>query len=285
MPTQQTPTSNFQAQVVNLEPPKDYLWLNLRDLPYFRSLLRAVEARVYEGFDLPRPILDVGCGDGHFATVAFDYKLDVGIDPWGSPIREASQRGAYFLLTQADGGRMPFPDASFNSAMSNSVLEHIPNVEAVLRETGRVLRPGSPFVFCVPNHQFLSSLSIGRGLDKIGLHGLGDSYRTFFNRLARHVHCDPPEVWQARLEAAGFRLERWWHYYSPAAMQVSEWGHYFGVPSLITRKLTGRWVLFPSKKNPALALTYRLVKPYYEQPPECKDGVCTFFICRKLGED
>jgi hypothetical protein len=146
-----------------------------------------------------------------------------------------------------------------------------------------VLRPGSPFVFCVPNHQFLSSLSIGRGLDKIGLHSLGDSYRTFFNRIARHVHCDPPEIWQGRLEAAGFRLERWWHYYSPAAMQVSEWGHYFGVPSLITRKLTGRWVLFPSKKNPALALTYHLIKPYYEQPPECEDGVCTFLICRKLG--
>ena len=64
--------------------------------------------------------------------------------------------------------------------MSNSVLEHIPNVEAVLKETGRVLRPGSPFVFCVPNHQFLSSLSIGRGLDKIGLRGLGDAYQNLF---------------------------------------------------------------------------------------------------------
>ena len=102
MPTQQTPISNFQPPVANLEPPKDYLWLNLRDLPYFRSLLRAVEARFYQGFDLPHPILDVGCGDGHFATVAFDYKLDVGIDPWGSPIREASQRGGVF---SADPGR------------------------------------------------------------------------------------------------------------------------------------------------------------------------------------
>jgi SAM-dependent methyltransferase len=283
MPDHQPPFTEQPSHGLSKPSSKDYLWLNLKDLPYFRSLLRAVEARYYESLDLPRPILDVGCGDGHFATVAFETKLDVGIDPWGDPIREASKRGGYLLLSQADGERMPFPDASFNSAVSNSVLEHIPHVDVVLKETGRVLKPGAPFVFCVPNHQFLSSLSIGRGLDKIGLHSLGDSYRTFFNRIARHVHCDPPEVWRLRLETAGFRLERWWHYYSPSAMQVSEWGHYLGVPSLINRKLTGRWVLFPSKKNPALALTYHLIRPYYDQTPECDDGVCTFFIARKLN--
>jgi SAM-dependent methyltransferase len=285
MPDRQAPVSEHLLQGSNVPSSKDYLWLNLKDLPYFRSLLRAVEARYYERLDLPHPILDVGCGDGHFATVAFETKLDVGIDPWGDPIREAYKRGGYLLLSQADGGRMPFPDASFGSAISNSVLEHIPHVDAVLRETSRVLKPGATFVFCVPNHQFLSSLAIGRGLDKMGLHSLGDAYRAFFNRIARHVYCDPPEVWQTRLEAAGFRLERWWHYYSPAAMQVSEWGHYLGVPSLVIRKLTGRWILFPSKKNPALALTYNMIKPYYDQTPECDDGVCTFFLARKLPAD
>ena len=45
---------------------KDYLWLNLRDLPYFRAMLRAVEAEFYQEFELPSPTLDLGCGDGHF---------------------------------------------------------------------------------------------------------------------------------------------------------------------------------------------------------------------------
>ena len=44
------------------DPPKDYLWLHLRELPYFRSLMRAVEASFYAGLDLPSPLLDVGCG-------------------------------------------------------------------------------------------------------------------------------------------------------------------------------------------------------------------------------
>jgi len=260
---------------------KDYLWLNLRDLPYFRALLRAVEARYYRDLDLPAPILDLGCGDGHFATIAFDQPLDVGIDPWKEPIQEAAQRDFYHILAQADGGHLPFADQYFGSAVSNSVIEHIPDIQSVLVEVGRVLKPGAPFVFCVPNHNFTASLSVGRFLDRVGLCGLGDSYRQFFNRIARHHHCDPPEIWRARLEEAGFRLERWWHYYSPAAMSVSEWGHYFGLPSLVSRKLTGRWILAPTHWN--LALTYQLIKKHYTTPAECEDGVCTFYIAMRVS--
>lgn len=263
------------------KPVKDYLWQNLIALPYFRSLMRAVEARFYQDIELPGPVLDVGCGDGHFATVAFDHPLDVGIDPWGPPIHEAGTRGAYRLLVQGDAGRMPFPDAYFNSAVSNSVLEHIPQVEAVLQETARVLKPGAPFIFCSPNHQFLEALSISRALDRAGLHGAAGSYRAFFNRISRHYHSDPPEVWQPRLEQAGFEVVRWWHYFSPQALQVSEWGHYLGLPSLVSRKLTGRWILVPAHWN--LDPTYHLIKRYYEADPVRPDGVCTFYITRRKG--
>ncbi len=266
-----TPTATATA--------KDYLWLNIKDLPYFRALLRAVEARFYQELALPKPVLDVGCGDGHFATIAFDQALEVGIDPWWSPLREAADRHAYQLLIQSQGSRIPFPQASFGSAISNSVLEHIPDIEAVLVETARVLKPGAPFYFCVPNHNFLGSLSIGRALDRVGMHSTGDAYRRFFNRIARHQHCDPPEIWQDRLQRAGFEVERWWHYYSPAAMQVSEWGHFFGLPSLVAHKLTKRWILAPTRWN--LGLTYQLIKRHYDEDPEIEDGVCTFYIARR----
>ena len=124
---------------------KDYFWLNLRELPYFRAMLRAVEAQFYQDFALPHPILDVGCGDGHFASITFDARLDVGIDPWGAPLKEAQRRGGYHTLMQADGACLPFPDGYFACAVSNSVLEHIPHVAAVLAETRRVLQPGAPF--------------------------------------------------------------------------------------------------------------------------------------------
>ena len=64
---------------------KDFLFLHLRDLPYFRALVRAVEATYYQDLDLPTPVYDVGCGDGHFASLTFDRKIDVGLDPWHGP--------------------------------------------------------------------------------------------------------------------------------------------------------------------------------------------------------
>jgi SAM-dependent methyltransferase len=258
---------------------KDYLFLNLRELPYFRALLRAVEARFYRDIDLPSPTLDVGCGDGHFAAVAFDRPLEVGLDPWGGPIREASARGVYCSLVQAAGASMPFPDDSFASAFSNSVLEHIPDVEPVLAETARVLRPGAPFVFCVPNQNFDPNLSVAVNLDRLGLSSMAEAYRRFFDRLARHAHLDPPPVWQDRLEQAGFELVRWWHYFSPQALHVLEWGHYFGLPSLVARKLSGRWILAPTRWN--LALTQRLLQPYYDEPLDHEHGVCSFYIARR----
>jgi len=259
---------------------KDTLWLNLKELPYFRALLRAVEASVYPTLNIPSPTLDLGCGDGHFASVAFDRKLDVGVDPWWGPIREASGRGCYLNLANTNGAFLPFPDGYFSSVVSNSVLEHIPPLDAVLGDVSRVMKKGAPFVFCVPNDRFLSALSIGGFFDKVGLSGLGNQYRAFFNRISRHYHCDPPVVWEARLGKAGFRINRWWHYFPPKALHVLEWGHYFGLPALVSKKLFGKWILAPYKWN--LALTEKLTRPYFEAPIENDDGVYTFYIAEKI---
>jgi SAM-dependent methyltransferase len=261
---------------------KDYLWPQLLSLPYFRALLRSVEARFYESIPLPSPCLDLGCGDGHFASMAFEQPIEVGLDPWAGPIRQASQTGAYHSLTQADGARMPFPQECFASSISNSVLEHIPEIDAVLKEVHRVLKPGAPFIFCVPNDRFLPNLSIGERCDRLGSKRLGDQYRAFFNRISRHQHCDPPELWQARLSAAGFTIDRWWHYFSPAALHALEWGHYLGAPSLLTHALTGRWILIPKKWN--LAITERYVRRYYDEPAYREDGVYTFYITHRSGD-
>ena len=139
---------------------EEILWRHLRDLPYFRAMLRAVEDSFYQGIDLPGPVLDLGSGDGHFASVAFPKPLDVGLDPWWDPLVESKQRSTYRILVCADGAKIPFPDGFFKSAVSTSVLEHIPHIEEVLDEVGRVVASGGRFVFCVPNHRF-SDLLLG----------------------------------------------------------------------------------------------------------------------------
>jgi len=259
---------------------RDYLWLNLRELPYFRAFLRAVEARVYRDYDLPSPTLDLGCGDGQFVTTAFKHALDVGIDPWTGPVHEAGKRHSYRLTTQSNGDRLPFTDGYFASAMSNSVLEHIDDLDPVVAEMARVLRPGAPFLFCVPNHNFLANLSISSFLDRIGLKGLAESYRRFFNRISRHKHCDSPAVWEERLTQAGFKIEDHWHYFSPQALHTLEWGHYFGLPSLILHFLFGRWIVAPTRWN--LALTRAVVQRYYDEERRQPKGSYTFYITRRV---
>jgi SAM-dependent methyltransferase len=272
-------TLHQHKPVEGSESKKDHLWRQISSLPYFRGLLRAVEARFYENIDLPGPTLDLGCGDGHFASLAFDRPLDVGIDPWEGPLRQAAKSGAYITLIKGSGDTLPFEDGHFSSAVSNSVLEHIPDLQPVIMEVARVLKPGAPFVFCVPNHQFLPNLSISNFFDGIRLRKLGDAYRRFFNKVSRHHNCDDPETWRLRLEKAGFELVDWWHYFSPRSLHILEWGHYLGLPSLVSRKLLGRWILIPRRWN--LFFVEKISRQCYDEASEQPQGAYTFYIARR----
>jgi len=260
---------------------QDFLWRHLKDLPYFRALLRAVEARFYANIPLVKPILDLGCGDGHFASAISPHPPFIGIDPWREPLVEARERAAYSFVAQASGAAMPFPSAHFATVISNSVLEHIPDLEPVMDEVARVLKPGGKFIFCVPSENFEAFLSISRGLRRIGLSGLAQNYQVLFNHVvSRHHHCDGPAVWQARLDAVGLRMVSHWYYFSQGALAALEWGHYFGLPSLIVKKLFGRWILLPVRAN--LWLTEKFVRRYYDEPlPPQACGAYLFFIAEK----
>jgi len=258
---------------------KDFLWENLRQLPYFRAFLRAVESRFYEGIPLLEPLLDVGCGDGAFAETTFDKKITVGFDPAYKSVREAAKREAYLYLLCAQGAALPFPDAFFATVISNSVLEHIPELDEVLSEISRVLRLGGTFLFSVPNDQLLKNLSISKALDKLKLHQLASCYRKFFNKISRHYHADSIEVWKERLAKHGFRIVQGWNYFSPQNLATLEWGHYFGLPSLINKKIFGRWILFPFHGNPFIP--EKRLRKQYEQNPISAAGSYTFYITRK----
>lgn len=258
----------------------DILWRHLRELPYFRAMVRAVEDSFFQGLELPEPVIDLGSGDGQFAKAAFSRQLCVGLDPWWAPLRESRDLEAYRLLVQADGARSPFRDGEFASAVSNSVLEHIPHVDQVAAEVNRILKPGGLFVFCVPNQRFPRRLLGVEALEKIGVKGLADRYSVFFNRISRHQHCDSFETWNNRLEKFGFTVERHWDYFPPAALHRLEVGHALGLPALFWKKVTGKWVLVQAKAN--LWPVYRLCAPVFHDPLS-SEGVYSFYIARKVA--
>ncbi|MCA9947188.1 MAG: methyltransferase domain-containing protein, partial [Anaerolineales bacterium] len=226
----------------------------------------------------PQPTLDVGCGDGHFSQMVFDRKLDAGIDPWWNPLKKAQQSDMYDLALQAMGDKLPFPDAHFASAFSNSVLEHIPDIQPVLNETSRVLQQNGRFLITMPNHNFTSYLGGAAFFQRLGLSGLAAWYQRFFNRIARHAHTDSIEVWAERLAHAGFAIERWQYYFSKKALHALEWGHVQGLPSAIVHALTGHWIVAPWASS--LRRTERWLRPFYNEPSD-QDGTYVLIVARK----
>jgi len=91
---------------------------HLKEVPLHRVIVRSVEADILRHIDFPRPVLDIGCGDGHFATVIFPEGADIGIDPGLKDAAEAVRRGVYRLVTGASSYALPFPDGHFSSVLS-----------------------------------------------------------------------------------------------------------------------------------------------------------------------
>jgi ubiquinone/menaquinone biosynthesis C-methylase UbiE len=95
-------------------------------------------------------LLDCGCGPGSI-TVALAQMLApgevVGIDI-GEPQIErsralAAERGVSNVRFQLGNVyELPFPDASFDAALANAVLEHVREPLRALKEMRRVLKPG-----------------------------------------------------------------------------------------------------------------------------------------------
>ncbi|NJM05818.1 methyltransferase domain-containing protein [Candidatus Gracilibacteria bacterium] len=259
-------------------PTRDYLRPHLYTLPIHRAMLRAIEARLFAELaaDLPEPIVDIGSGDGTFVQIAFPGKAIYGVDPLLSDTHEAQRRAVYAGLSVADGAALPFPDNHFASAISNCVLEHVVPLDQTLAEVARVLRPGGRFVASVVGNRFPEQLLGTTVMNTFGLDGA--QYGHWFNKLSYHFNTLSRDEWRIRFERAGMRVLTCRPYFSDAALKLFDFSHYYGAPSLLTRKLTGRWLLYPPL-SPNLLWEPILRRIYAAPAPE--DAPYYFFICEK----
>jgi SAM-dependent methyltransferase len=146
--------------------------LNLRSGPQLREY-RAIYRRIIG--DRPRNILDWGCGHGHAAHALQDAGLEVTALEYSPTLEEGARlRLPYFPDVEAlhtrDPVRLPFPDRSFDAALSLGVLEHVPDPERSLDEIRRVLRPGGRFyLYKLPNRfSYLEKIAKVAGLSYHG---------------------------------------------------------------------------------------------------------------------
>jgi SAM-dependent methyltransferase len=94
----------------------------------------------------PRGVaLDVGCGTGRLAArlVGAGYEL-VGIDPSEGMLEILRARAPGVRAVRGSGSALPFPDNSFDLALSVAVMHHVADprkVRQTLVEMVRVVRP------------------------------------------------------------------------------------------------------------------------------------------------
>jgi len=124
---------------------------------------RAFEIQALASIGLPSGRgLDLGCGDGKLTSILLSLTGErslVGVDLDPLETEAAARFPFYQAVHTAPGDAIPEPDASFDFVISNSVLEHIPNLEPVIAEVGRLLKPGGQFFFTVPAPDFKRNLA------------------------------------------------------------------------------------------------------------------------------
>ena len=109
-------------------------------------------------------VLDLGCAGG-FMAEALDARgaRVTGLDPAGEAIAAARAHaragGREIAYETGVGEALPYADADFDAVVCVDVLEHVGDLQQVLAETARVLRPGGLFLFDTINRNPIARLA------------------------------------------------------------------------------------------------------------------------------
>jgi len=199
--------------------------------PYFLAFVRTLEIANYQkAAPISGQILDFGSGDGFFlATLAkFAPELITG-KVTGLDLIQSSKSPIYAHLRSYSGEKIPYPDKSFNNAISNCVLEHVPKLELSLKEIHRVLKPRGRFLTTVMGNRWNSYCRLPAFFwDKVQIH---------FNLLSE-------KEWEALFKKSGFKIVSINGYLDREQTRFVELGHFASLPYLLGKKLFADWGKF-----------------------------------------
>jgi len=138
-------------------------------------------------------------------------------------------------LRNEDATQLTFEDNSFNQVISFEVLEHIPDFNAALQETHRVLRPGGRFYFTAPfnphtqDHLIRAKIEDGELIHILEPEMHGDPV------TGEGILCFQHFGWEIvkDLNAAGFRS------IEALLFDGAEYGYYTQDPIIVFRAIAG----------------------------------------------
>jgi SAM-dependent methyltransferase len=169
-----------------------------------RAVLEAIAAEIANA----RDVLDVGCGNGaylgKFAAVPGNRRV-AGADLSIDMLLSARNRvGAKCRLLCADVSRPPFKPESFDFIFASHVFQFVVDLDRVVAELARCLRPGGLIVATGQRDQgFRQMLSAIVGPDR------WPEYRRLIFQLAprREADAGPDDRFQRAFAGAALRVE------------------------------------------------------------------------------
>lgn len=117
------------------------------------DLLRRWAPPAQAGRSLKTDLFDEAAGPGLVGPLSSLTGQVVGIDLSATAATAAHRRGVRDVV-RSDVCRLPFADASFDLVVSNSTLDHLPDVQAIhtaLGELWRITRPGGVAIITLDN--------------------------------------------------------------------------------------------------------------------------------------
>lgn len=234
----------------SLDPPRpEVSYLDFRRyFPYTPTALavrECVRLSKLAPYPCEGPILDVGCGDGLFARLAFQSDEVWGLDIDANEGRFAQASRAYSQIIIGDIVSARLPAGFFKTCVANCSLEHVPNIGAALRSIHEALAPGGLVYLFVPTDDWarhLGAVQLARGL---GAEWLARALQSGIDGVFRHHHLYGRETWTTLCEEAGFEVTEASEVGSVASLRAFE---AFLTPSLlglVNKKMTGRWTNLP----------------------------------------
>jgi SAM-dependent methyltransferase len=142
-------------------------------------------------------VLDLGCGDGRL-TLELRGRHIVGADVSSLALDRARRRLEEHdveLVELTPGAVMPFEDGAFDLVLVAETIEHVVDVETLLKEAHRVTAPGGEIAVTTPAHSRRTGLSmLMRGFERA------------FDPLSPHVRFFARDSLGAMIEQAGFTV-------------------------------------------------------------------------------
>lgn len=231
------------------------------------GLWRAAEIAALREQPYEPPVLDLGCGDG-FVTALVLRRVAVGLDPNRSVLEQAVRRGLYEQVEPVPVEASGLQPETVGTIVSNSVLEHVPNLDKALESAARLLCAGGRLVFTAPTEAF------GRWL-ALPVKG----YASWRNQYFAHFNLLTLEEWVRRLDRVGLVVEQVRPYLKPEMVNLWDWLELAQLPRLGQKRPFGLvWRRLPARMIQSFARRAAAVDLSAPEP-----GGGRLIVARKIG--